>query len=137
MQRALVCLVMGGCAFLGGAAAVSVGPRLLAQFPAAAPAASPSAADLITLSDCFEAVARRLGPAVVSIEAIKPSGVKSDGKTPRTIEDSGSGVLVAAEDGRGVFIVTNNHVIAGASPGQISVNLADGRLLRPTQVIAD
>jgi S1-C subfamily serine protease len=135
MNRVLVCLLLGGCAFMGGAAAVSFGPKLLAQLPAAAP--SPSAGgDLAALSERFEAVARRLGPAVVSIEAIKPSGTKPDGK-PRTVEDSGSGVLVAAEDGRGAVVLTNNHVVTGAQPSQISINLSDGRLLKPTSVLAD
>jgi S1-C subfamily serine protease len=136
MKRVLFCLFLGGCSFLGGAAAVSVGPRLLAQLPAGPPP-SVGAAELAALSDRFEAVARSRGPAVVSIEAVKPSGgTKSDGKA-RTVEDSGSGVLVTAEDGRGVLAVTNNHVIAGAAPAQISINLADGRLLRPAQVLAD
>lgn len=135
MNRVLVCLLMGSCAFLGGAAAVSVGPRVLAQLPSAAP--SPSAAtELGILSDRFESIARRLAPAVVSIEAVKPSGTKPDGKA-RTVEDSGSGVLIAAEDGRGAIVITNNHVITGATPAQISVNLTDGRLLRPTQMLAD
>ncbi|HEX4589183.1 MAG TPA: trypsin-like peptidase domain-containing protein [Gemmataceae bacterium] len=135
MNRALVCLVMGGCAFLGGAVAVSVSPKLQAQLPSAAPSPS-AAAELTTLSERFEAIARRLAPAVVSIEAIKPSGTKPDGK-PRTVEDSGSGVLIAADDGRGALVITNNHVVTGAAIGQISVNLSDGRLLRPTQVLAD
>src|SRR5438270_479175 len=133
MNRVVACLVMGGCAFLGGAVAVSVSPKLQAQLPTAAPSA---AADLTTLSDRFEAIARRLAPAVVSIEAIKPSGAKPDGK-PRTVEDSGSGVLIAADDGRGALVITNNHVVTGAAAGQISVNLSDGRLLKPTQVLAD
>ena len=34
-------------------------------------------------------------------------------------------------------MITNNHVITGAKPEQISVNLADGRLLRPAQILAD
>jgi S1-C subfamily serine protease len=88
------------------------------------------------LSDRFEAVARRVGPAVVSIEAVKPNGTKPDGK-PRTIEDSGSGVLVAADDGRGTVVLTNSHVVTGAQPSQISINLSDGRLVRPTQVLSD
>jgi S1-C subfamily serine protease len=135
MNRVLACITLGGCAFLGGAAAVSVGPKVLAQLPSAAP--SPSAAnDLVVLSDRFETVARRLAPSVVSIEAIKPSGTKPDGK-PRTVEDSGSGVLIAADDGRGAIVITNNHVVTGATTAQISVNLSDGRLLRPTQVLAD
>ncbi len=135
MNRVLACITLGGAAFLGGAAAVSFGPKLLAQLPAAAPSPS-AAADLTVLSDRFESVARRLAPAVVSIEAVKPSGTKADGK-PRTVEDSGSGVLIAADDGRGAIVITNNHVITGATSAQISINLADGRLLRPTQVLAD
>ena len=135
MNRVLVCLALGGCAFLGGAVAVSIGPKVMAQIPSAAP--PPSAArDLSVLSDRFEAIARRLAPSVVSIDAVKPSGTKADGK-PRTVEDSGSGVLIAADDGRGAIIITNNHVITGASAAQISVNLSDGRLIRPTQVLAD
>src|SRR5437764_20467 len=133
MNRVVICLIVGGCAFLGGSVAVSVGPKLLAQLPAAAPSA---AADLIVLSDRFESVVRRLSPAVVSVEAVKPSGTKPDGKT-RTVEDSGSGVLVAAEDGRGAVVITNNHVVTGAQTGQISINLSDGRLLRPTLGLAD
>jgi S1-C subfamily serine protease len=46
-------------------------------------------------------------------------------------------VLVTAEDGRGTVVLTNNHVVTGATAAQISINLSDGRLLRPTQVIAD
>jgi serine protease Do len=133
MKRVMVCLVMGICAFLGGATAVSVGPKLLAQLPTAAPSA---ANELNSLSDRFESIARRLAPAVVSVEAVKPNGTKPDGKQ-RTVEDSGSGVLVAAEDGRGTVIITNNHVVTGAAANQISINLSDGRLLRPTQVLAD
>ena len=136
MKRVLFCLFLGGCAFLGGAAAVTLGPRLMAQLPTT-PLTPSVGGELAALSDRFEAVARTRGPAVVSVEAVKPSGgTKSDGK-PRTVEDSGSGVVVAAEDGRGVFVVTNNHVVTGAAPAQVSINLADGRLLRPTQVIAD
>jgi len=134
MNRALACLALGICAFAGGAAAVSLGPKLLAQFPGAG---APSAHnELSSLSDRFESIARRIGPSVVSIEAIKPSGTKPDGK-PRSVEDSGSGVLVASDDGRGALVITNNHVISGAQAAQISVNLSDGRLLRPSQVLAD
>jgi serine protease Do len=134
MNRVLICMVLGGCAFAGGAAVVSVGPRVLAQ-PTAAPSPS-SGAELSALSERFETIARRLSPAVVSIEAIKPSGNKPDGK-PRTVEDSGSGLLIAAEDGHGAIVITNNHVVTGATSAQISVNLSDGRLLKPTQVLAD
>src|SRR2546423_2244413 len=135
MNRVLLCLGLGGCAFVGGAVAVNIGRKLLPRRPAAV--STPSAgAKLSTLSGRFETSARRLSPAVVSVEAVKPSGTKPDGK-PRTVEDSGSGVLIAADDGRGTLVITNNHVVTGAQPAQISVNLSDGRLLRPTQVLAD
>jgi S1-C subfamily serine protease len=143
MNRVGICLILGGCGFLGGAVAVTVAPKLQAQLASAAPVGSPdspggrwSAGELTSLSDRFESVARKLAPAVVSIEAIKPSGTKPDGK-PRTVEDSGSGVLIATEDGRGAMIITNNHVVTGASAAQITVNLSDGRMLKPTQVLSD
>src|SRR5205823_3682285 len=126
MKQVVFFIFLGGCAAFGGALAVSVGPQLKAQFPAGG---SP-AAELAALSDRFESVARSRGPAVVSVEAVKPSGGnKPDGKA-RTVEDSGSGVLVAADDGRGALVVTNNHVITGAASAQVSINLPDGRLLR-------
>jgi serine protease Do len=147
MKRLSSVLVLGCCAFLGGAAAVALGPRLSAlagRLEAAGPErGSPGSplptavGDINALGDRFEAVAKRLSPAVASIEAVKtqtsPSG---NGKT-RTVEDSGSGVLIPAENGRGVVVVTNNHVITSAPAASISVNLSDGRLLRPTQVLAD
>jgi S1-C subfamily serine protease len=135
MRRLLTLLFLGGCSFLGGAAAVSVGPRLTAvAFGQRPTPAGP--AELLALSDRFEAIARKLGPAVVSVEATKPSGTGRDGKA-KTIDDAGSGVLIADGAGRGAWVLTNNHVIAGARPEQVSVNLADGRPLRPTQVLAD
>jgi len=138
MRRFLTLAFLGSCAAGGSAVAVTFGPRLLPQAFADSAGVRPagSLAELGALSDRFEAVARKLGPAVVSIEAIKPQGTNKDGKL-RSVEDAGSGVMIAAENGRGVWVVTNNHVIAGAKPDQISVNLFDGRLLRPVQILAD
>src|SRR5262249_28137185 len=50
---------------------------------------------------------------------------------------SGSGVLIRASGVRDVLVLTNNHVVAQALPQQITVSLADGRLLHPAQVWAD
>jgi serine protease Do len=142
MKRVFPVLFLGCCGFVGGAAAVGLGPRLSAligRLEAAGPAGQlPSAVgDLSALGDRFEAVARRLSPAVVSVEAVKTqTSPNGNGKT-RTVEDSGSGVLIPTENGRGVVVVTNNHVISNAGAAQISVNLPDGRLLKPTQVLAD
>jgi serine protease Do len=138
MRRFLTLAFLGCSAAVGSAIAVTFGPRCLPQAFADTPGVRPagSFAELSALSDRFEAVARRLGPAVVSIEAVKPQGTNKEGK-PRTVEDAGSGVIIAAENGRGVWVITNNHVISGARPEQISVNLNDGRLLRPSQILAD
>jgi S1-C subfamily serine protease len=142
MKRVFPVLFLGCCGFVGGAAAVGLGPRLSAligRLEAAGPTGQlpTSVGDLSALGDRFEAVARRLSPAVVSVEAVKTqTSPNGNGKT-RTVEDSGSGVLIPTENGRGVVVVTNNHVISNAGAAQISVNLPDGRLLKPTQVLAD
>jgi len=84
----------------------------------------------------FEDVVGRLSPSVVAIDAVKPQqgGTSNKGKTH---EESGSGVLVQFEGVRGIHAVTNNHVIAGAKAGEITVTLLDGRILRPVQVWTD
>src|SRR5262249_41218313 len=94
--------------------------------------------DVFKLGDRFEEVARKISPAVVYIEVIKPASPSVSGTSrTRTQEESGSGVIIRAEDGRGFLVLTNNHVIAQAKPEQITINLADGRLLRPQRVWAD
>src|SRR5205823_5744886 len=55
----------------------------------------------------------------------------------RPVEESGSGVLIRADGQRGVLVLTNNHVVANATPAQITVSLADGRVLKPGYVWAD
>jgi S1-C subfamily serine protease len=37
----------------------------------------------------------------------------------------------------GTVVVTNNHVVGGASPDKVFVTLSDGRILRPVRVLAD
>jgi S1-C subfamily serine protease len=87
------------------------------------------------LSDRFEQVARRLGPAVVAIEAVKPSN--KAGSKGRSVEESGSGVMIRVAGRRQVLAITNNHVVSQAPPSQITVSLADSRILKPSQVWAD
>jgi S1-C subfamily serine protease len=91
--------------------------------------------DAVRLSDRFEEVARRVGPAVVAIEAVKPS-TKSGSKS-RSVEESGSGVLIRVAGQRGVLALTNNHVVSQAAPAQITVSLADNRIIKPAQVWTD
>ncbi|MBX7103520.1 MAG: trypsin-like peptidase domain-containing protein [Gemmataceae bacterium] len=139
-MRTLVMMLMGGLAAVGGYQIFNSGFRVggvaKAQAPAAGVAPSGPAGDLTTLSDRFEVVAKTVLPAVVSIEAVKavtpttPTG-------SRTAEDSGTGILIQNFDGSGFAVITNNHVVAGARPENVKVNMADGRLIRPSAVIGD
>jgi S1-C subfamily serine protease len=145
MKRILLVLFLGGCAFFGGISSVALSPRL--QPPVAAqpqpqpqaqptPGPAPAMADVARVSDRFEWVARRVGPAVVAVDATKPAS-SSNGKAGKPVEESGSGVIVRMDGRPGFFVLTNNHVITQARPEQISINLADGRLFRPGRVWAD
>jgi S1-C subfamily serine protease len=131
-KRFSLVLFLGGCAFLGGSGAMLVVPRLTSS-ASAEPSPVGGKDDLTRTSDRFESVARKVSPAVVAIQATKPPS------SPRskTIEESGSGILIRVDGQRGLLVLTNNHVIAGATANQITVNLSDDRVLRPTQFLAD
>ncbi len=144
LKRVLFLAAVCTCAFLGGAAVNTVSPRLAVQAfaqPQPAPPQPPPAApgrELLALSDRFEAIARAVAPAVVSLETSRPAklGPGATGKA-RSVDDSGSGVLIRLEGRNGSFILTNNHVVTGARPEQITVHLADGRVFHPAKVWAD
>jgi S1-C subfamily serine protease len=142
MKRIFLVVFLGSCSFLGGATVLILFPRLTASAGAQSkpdPKYVPSSAsDLLRLSDRFEAVSRKVSGAVVYVEATKPAQANglSRGKK-RPLEESGSGVLIKGEGQPGYLVLTNNHVIANASASQITINLADGRLLKPTRVWAD
>lgn len=130
MKRFLLVAFLGFSSFMGGMAGmwfVSRGPQAAQAQNGAAPT------DLHRLGERFESVARRLAPAIVALEAIKPP---AKNKT-KPVEESGSGVLVRIPGQRGTLVLTNNHVIAGAEAKQITVQLADSRLLKPSQVWTD
>jgi S1-C subfamily serine protease len=139
MRRYWMSSLVAVCSFLGGIVAVGLGGRLASPALAQpAPGGTSRTADsplddTLRVGDRFETVARRVMPAVVAIEAIKPPAVK--GKKPR--EESGSGVLVEVSGQRGTFVLTNNHVVQQAAPEQITISLADARILRPTRIWAD
>jgi serine protease Do len=89
-----------------------------------------------SLAERFQAVIKQTSPAVVAIDAVKPttSDPTSKGKP---VEESGSGVLVRFRGLSGVVAITNNHVVGSAEPGKVYVTLADGRILQPTRIWAD
>lgn len=141
MKRFLLLFCLGVCAFGGGVTSVALAPRLetpVAAQPQPAAVPAPLVPDAVRVSDRFEWVARKIGPAVVSVEASKPaSTANASGKASRSLDESGSGVIIRMDGRPGFFVLTNNHVVAQARPEQISINLADGRLVRPGHVWAD
>jgi S1-C subfamily serine protease len=137
MKRFTLFCLAGSCLF-GGTALVSVPLRI--GTPVLAQAASrPAVPDLVTqLSDHFESLARKVSPAVVSIEAVKPPRAQgSQAAKAKPVEESGSGVIVQIPGRSGYLVLTNNHVIAQAQPSQITIHLADGRIFRPSRIMAD
>jgi S1-C subfamily serine protease len=138
MKRLFILLFLGSCAFAGGGFAVLVVPQLGAPAKAQpAPPGEPQAAagDLYRLSERFEAVARKVTPAVVYVETSKPA--KPAGRKTGPVEESGSGVLIRLGGESQTLVLTNNHVVADTPPEQVTVSLADGRLLRPGRVWSD
>ncbi len=135
MKRTFTLVFLGSCAFLGGLVAITLFPGATGLVSAQSRSAGPLG-DTGRLGERFEWVAQKVSPAVVYIEAVKPAA-DSTARKSRSLEESGSGVLIAAADGKGVLVLTNNHVITQAKPQQITINLADGRLLHPQRVYAD
>jgi serine protease Do len=84
----------------------------------------------------FEMVARAVAPSVVHIVAHKTSRSEDAART-RHFEETGSGVIVRSDRGRGLYVLTNNHVIDGAQPARISIFLHDGRALHPDRYWLD
>src|SRR4029077_18750741 len=96
-------------------------------------ASRPGAVDVLQMSERFEAIARQLSPSVVYVEATKPT---RSGKN-QPLEESGSGVIVRWPGQPTPLVLTNNHVIAQATTDHITVNLSDGKLLRPNRIWTD
>jgi serine protease Do len=135
LMRRISVLGFFGCSMFLGAMAGSFlvargGPDVFAQAPAATRPIDP---DPTRGGDRFEAVVRKLSSSVVALEALKPA-VKEGTKS---VDDSGSGVLVRFAGHKGLFVLTNNHVIGKAPANQITINIADSRILKPTRVWAD
>jgi len=140
-RRFFWCVVVSGSSFAGGLVAnLAFDVRSEAVAYEAPPLPHPPAAvdrppTPGSGPERFETVIRRTAPSVVSVDAVKPStAVAAKGKTT---EESGSGVLVHFDGHKGCFAVTNNHVVGGARASEITVTLADGRILQPEKVWTD
>jgi S1-C subfamily serine protease len=141
MIKQVAAVVMcGGCAVLGGAgaqlfmrtpttAAANSLPLPPLQQPVIAEQERPTA---FALSDRFQSVVKKVGPAVVSVDAVKQSAVAGKSK-----EESGSGVIVKIPGIGGSVVVTNNHVVGDAPHDKVYVTLQDGSIVQPARVVAD
>ena len=76
-------------------------------------------------------VVRVIRPTIVHIEAKKPG----DGRSRRSVEEAGSGVVITANDA--FYVLTNRHVVHNAPLKDIDLELADGRSFHPQQAWTD
>jgi len=88
-------------------------------------------------SAVVKTVVKLVGPTVVHVEADVSSrhALQVQVGPARQVEESGSGVLVDLA-GKS-YVLTSRHVIAGAVPTGIKINLADGRRIYPERVWED
>ncbi len=96
-------------------------------------------------SEIVKSAARLVAPTVVHIEADvvrrdadltrRPAMRMAPNPTERQVEENGSGVVIELR-GRN-YVLTSRHVIAGAQPAAIKINLADGRRIFPEKVLED
>ncbi|MCA9008790.1 MAG: trypsin-like peptidase domain-containing protein [Planctomycetaceae bacterium] len=90
----------------------------------------PSAAALVESGNHISGIADSVMPSAVHIQAIRA-------EAERKVEETGSGVLMRSKSVRGLFVITNNHVIRGAENAAIDVILADGSKVHPQKVFRD
>lgn len=76
-------------------------------------------------------IAKLTVASVVHIQSERRSGKRG------IIEETGSGVIVESTKVKGLFVITNQHVIEGAPPTNINIHLHDGRVIHPTQIVVD
>ena len=89
-----------------------------------------NAAALVESGNHISDIADAVMPSAVHIQAIRV-------ETERKVEETGSGVLMRSKSVRGLFVITNNHVIRGAENPAIDIVLADGSTVHPQKVFRD
>jgi len=95
-----------------------------------APAVLPGSEALVFSGEHIGRVASEVLPAAVHIQAVRSEG-------GRRVEETGSGVLMRSPQVRGLFAITNNHVIRGAANDAIDIGLSDGQIIHPLRVYRD
>ena len=85
------------------------------------------------LGNLVRRVSQLVKPSVIHIEAHK---TEEKGGSRESYDEAGSGVVISIEDGQ-LWVLTNRHVILGASPQEILLRSVDGREFNPTKVLSD
>ena len=86
-------------------------------------------------SAVLKIVSKLVGPAVVFIQSNTPSEDGPIFDRAKQIEESGSGVIIEFRGKH--YVLTNWHVVRHATAETIRINLADGRAIRPINVLVD
>jgi serine protease Do len=88
-------------------------------------------------SAVVKTVAKLIGPTVVHIEAESSNrrSLQLHVGPARQVEESGSGVII--ELAGKFYILSSRHLVQGAAPSAIKINLADGRRIYPEKVWDD
>jgi len=86
---------------------------------------------LVAGSQLMSKIASLASPSVVHIKSSRSNNSRG------RIEETGSGVIMSNPRLGETFIVTNRHVVAGADFVDISIQLFDGRVIHPTDVLQD
>ncbi len=85
------------------------------------------------LGNLVRRVSQLVKPSVIHIEAHK---TEEKAGSRESYDEAGSGVVINVGDGQ-PWVLTNRHVILGASPREILLRTSDGREFYPTKVISD
>jgi len=94
------------------------------------PAASSIAMALMQSGEHISQVSEQVLPSVAHIQAVRS-------ENERKVEETGSGVLMRSAGVRGLFVVTNQHVVRGADLNAVDVLLADGTSVHPLRSYRD
>ncbi|MFM7058030.1 MAG: S1C family serine protease [Planctomycetota bacterium] len=86
--------------------------------------------NLLQIEEHISDVASRVVPSVVHIQAVRL-------ENERRVEETGSGVLMRTPAARGLYVVTNQHVVRGAEAAAIDVVLHTGTSVHPQRVFRD
>ncbi|MFY8059341.1 MAG: S1C family serine protease, partial [Planctomycetaceae bacterium] len=94
------------------------------------PTAPSIAMALMQSGEHISKVSDQVLPSVAHIQAIRS-------ENERKVEETGSGVLMRSAGVRGLFVVTNQHVVRGAELPSVDVILADGTRVNPLRSYRD